>query len=92
MDKINITHYPVHYLFGELGSPFGSLLYITILHIILNLTSRLLLDKKEYHTNFFLYIITGTELGYYYVIFGVLIIIKNRLVIVKTPHIKHNTY
>ena len=91
MDKINITHYPVHYLFGELGSPFGPLLYITILHIILNLTSRLLPDKKEYHI-FFLYIITGTELGYYYVIFGVLIIIKNRLVIVKTPHIKHNTY
>ena len=53
MDKINITHYPVHYLFGELGSPFGPLLYITILHIILNLTSRLLPDKKEYYTNLF---------------------------------------
>ena len=92
MDRLDITHCPVHYSFGELVSPFGPLLYITILHIILNLTSRLLPDEKDYYTNFFLYIITGTELGYYYVIFGVLIIIKNRLVIVKTPHIKHNTY
>ena len=45
INKINITHYPVHYLFGELGSPFGLLLYIKILHIIVNLISRLLPDR-----------------------------------------------